>query len=55
MNQKNNTLEDVFDEIVKFSDKMFWKGQKMKRKTGFVQNPKMFFPKSCVFLKTFVH
>jgi hypothetical protein len=29
-------LEDVFDDIQKFSDKMFWEGgQKMNRKTGF--------------------
>jgi hypothetical protein len=29
-------LEDVFDEIVKFSHKMSW-GQKMNRKTDFAQ------------------
>jgi hypothetical protein len=42
-------LEDVFDEIVKFSDKMSWEGgQKFNGKTGLQQNPKMFFHKSCV-------
>jgi hypothetical protein len=34
-------LEDVFDEIVKFSDKMSWEGgQKINRIDGFVQNKK---------------
>jgi hypothetical protein len=32
------TMEDVFDEIVKFSDQMSWKGgQKMNRKTSYEQ------------------
>jgi hypothetical protein len=43
---KKKILEDVFDEIVKFSDKISWEGgQKLKRKTGFAQYPKMFFIK----------
>jgi hypothetical protein len=40
-------LEDVFDAIVKFSDK------KTNRKTNFAQNPKMFFHKTIV-LRLFV-
>jgi hypothetical protein len=57
LNQKKETLKDVFDETVKFSDKMPSEGgQKINRKPDFVQNPKIIFQKSCVskYFKTFV-
>jgi hypothetical protein len=45
LNQKNKTLEDVFDKIVK---KKCPRDQKINRKTGFEKNPKMIFHKKCV-------